>query len=86
MPEFVFLMGIGVFATLAQWAGIKALRFGEASVVGNMEYSKLIYAAVLGYLLFDEEPDTPTIAGGIIIIASMLYMLHREALNGRRTS
>ncbi|GLQ28857.1 DMT family transporter [Sulfitobacter pacificus] len=73
-----FLVAMGVLATLGQWVGVHALRMGEASVVGNMEYSKLIYATVLGYLLFSELPDGYTILGACIIIGSSIYIFWRE--------
>lgn len=73
------LISMGLLATAGQWAGIQALRLGDASVVGNFEYSKLIYAAVFGFLLFSEVPDWPTVLGAGIIIGSALYLYHREA-------
>jgi drug/metabolite transporter (DMT)-like permease len=75
---FLFIMG--VLATLGQWVGVRALRLGEASVVGNMEYSKLIYAAILGYVLFGELPDSYTILGACIIIGSSIYIFRREQM------
>jgi len=80
---FALLVSMGVVATLGQWVGVKSLRLGEASVVGNMEYSKLIYAAILGYALFDEVPDVYTLAGAFIIIGSSVYIFHREAVRGK---
>ncbi|WP_108816014.1 DMT family transporter [Loktanella sp. Alg231-35] len=82
-PDFfgwVFLLAMGVLATLGQWVGVLALRLGEASVVGNIEYSKLIYAAVLGFVLFNERPDSYTILGACIIIGSSIYIFRREQL------
>lgn len=78
MFGWFFLTAMGVLATLGQWVGVRALRLGEASVVGNMEYSKLIYAAVLGYILFKEIPDEYTVAGALIIIGSSISIFQRE--------
>ncbi|MGI9500916.1 MAG: DMT family transporter [Geminicoccaceae bacterium] len=75
----LFLLGMGILATVGQWAGVMALRFGEASVVGNIEYVKLIYAAILGFFLFGEVPDAYTLVGGAIIVGSSIYIFHREA-------
>lgn len=75
---WLILITMGVLATLGQWIGVRALRLGEASVVGNMEYSKLVYAAVLGYVLFEEIPDRYTVVGAAIIIASSAYIFGRE--------
>lgn len=74
------LVAMGLLATGGQWAGVQALRLGEASLIGNIQYMQLIYAAILGYFLFAEVPDTPTLAGASIIVAAALYLLHRETL------
>lgn len=75
---FVLLTALALFATLGQWIGIKAIRLGEASVIGTVEYMKLIYAAILGFVLFTEVPDTFTVIGAAIIIFSALYMMREE--------
>ena len=77
----LFLLAMGILATVGQWVGVKALRLGEASVVGNIQYMQLIYAAILGFFLFGEVPDSYTIAGAAIIIGSSIYIIHREALS-----
>ncbi|AZV79040.1 DMT family transporter [Parasedimentitalea marina] len=75
----LLLLAMGGLATVGQWVGINALRLGEASVIGNMEYSKLIYAAILGYAVFGEMPDIYTVLGASIIVASSIYISHHEA-------
>ncbi|MTI16208.1 DMT family transporter [Rhodobacteraceae bacterium RKSG542] len=79
----MLLLGMGIIATAGQWVGIKALRKGEASVIGTIEYTKIVYAAILGFILFGEIPDGYTVIGAVIIVASSLYMLRREALKKR---
>lgn len=79
--DFAFLISMGILATAGNWAGVKALRLGDASVVGNIEYMKLIYAAIFGFFIFDEVPDAHTITGAAIIIAVSVYIFHREARN-----
>ncbi len=71
----VLLLGIGVVATAGQWAGIRALRLGEASLVSSLEYIKLVWAALLGVAIFAEWPTAATLAGGaLIVLASVLAM------------
>ncbi len=77
---FLLLSMIGLMAAAGQWAGVKALRLGEASVIGNIQYVQLVYAAILGYFMFDELPDRFTLAGAAIIIFSSMYLLYRERL------
>ncbi len=69
------LLAMGVVAMLGQWAGVRALRLGEAGLVGNLEYMKLVYAILLGAVLFDEWPAPATLAGaGLIVLASALVL------------
>lgn len=82
----LFLIAMGVLATIGQWVGVKALRLGEASVIGNIQYTQLIYAAILGFLIFDEVPDAHTLTGAAIIIGSALYIVHREAMRKHNSS
>lgn len=78
LPGLGLLVSMGVLATMANWFGVKALRLGEASVVGNIEYMKLIYAVALGYVVFDEVPDGYTLVGAAVIILAAVYIFHRE--------
>ena len=41
-------------------------------------YSQLVWAGALGYLVFGDVPSRWTLAGAAIVIASGLYLLHRE--------
>ncbi|MCP4184161.1 MAG: DMT family transporter [Hyphomicrobiales bacterium] len=79
LSGLLLLLATGVLATVGQWVGVKALRLGEASVVGPIEYSKLVYAAILGFMLFNEVPDGFAITGAVIIIGSSIYIFRREA-------
>ncbi|MEP3049402.1 MAG: DMT family transporter [Roseibium sp.] len=83
LSGLLFLLAMGVLATIGQWVGVKALRLGEASVIGNIQYTQLIYATVLGYALFGEIPDAYTLIGAAIIIGSALFIIHREAVRKR---
>lgn len=85
LKGWLLLLFMGVLATFGQWIGVKALRLGEASVIGSIQYTQLIYAAALGYGLFGEVPDVAKIIGAGIIIASALGMLHRER-KGKRNN
>ncbi len=78
LAGLAFLLAMGVLATVGQWVGVKALRLGEASVTSNIQYTQLVYAAALGWLLFGELPDRYTLIGGSVIVAAALYIAHSE--------
>lgn len=72
----------GIIAILAWTAGrflIAAYNTGEAVVVAPMQYSQILWATFYGVLFFDEWPDTYTIVGSAIIIASGLFIVIRES-------
>lgn len=57
---------------------IMAMREGEISSIAPFRYTSLIWAVVLGFLVFGEIPDIWMISGGAIVIGSGLYTLYRE--------
>lgn len=80
LSDLVFLLAMGAVAAIAQWIGVRALRLGEVSLIGNIEYMKLVYAMLFGYALFAEVPDGHTLLGAAIIVGSSIYLLHRERI------
>jgi drug/metabolite transporter (DMT)-like permease len=49
-------------------------------------YSQLTWVIALGYNVFGDVPDAYTLIGASIVIASGLYVLHRERVRGPRTA
>ncbi|MDX5361165.1 MAG: DMT family transporter [Alphaproteobacteria bacterium] len=77
--QWLMLVGVGVSAIVFQWMVIKAFRTAEASFLAPFDYSKLLLAIALGWILFDEVPGVWTYAGAAMIVAATLYIAHREA-------
>ena len=80
LQGLLLLLTMGGLAAAGQWAGVKALRLGEASIIGNIQYTQLIYAAILGYALFGEIQDSATMIGAAIIVGSAIYLVRRDAM------
>lgn len=59
---------------------ILSLRIGDISAVAPFRYAALIWATLIGYMVFDEVPDAPMIVGAAIIVGSGLYALYRERI------
>lgn len=81
--ELLYLFLIAAMTTVAMAFFVRALSVGEASIVGPMEYTRIVYAAILGYYFFFEIPDLWTLAGAVIIIASTVYIARHEAFARR---
>jgi drug/metabolite transporter (DMT)-like permease len=77
------LVAVAVLGSLAHYALIKALEFWEAGALQPFSYTLLVWAAVIGYLLFGHIPDAWTFAGAFVIILSGLYAWHRERMAGQ---
>lgn len=80
MLEIAYLALIGVVATLAHMSMNQALRLAPAAVVVPYTYTSLLWAILLGWLFFADLPTMPMLAGAGIIVASGLFVLHRERL------
>ncbi len=77
--EWALLLGVGVLGALSQSFWIRAFRAGEASVVAPFDYLRLPIAALIGFIGFAELPTPWTYIGAGVIVASTVYIAHREA-------
>jgi drug/metabolite transporter (DMT)-like permease len=71
---------------LGHWLLILAHARAPASVLAPFFYSQLIWATLIGTIVFGESPDRWTMIGGGIVISSGLYLLYRERVRHRRPS
>jgi drug/metabolite transporter (DMT)-like permease len=58
---------------------ILAMRGGEISFVAPFRYTSLIWALVIGVLVFGERPGMTVLAGAVVVICSGLYTFYRES-------
>lgn len=84
--DVAVLLLIGVFGALGHIATTTAHRLADASILAPVVYIQILLAAIAGIAVFDTWPTVWTFGGGLIIIASGLYIWHRERSNNRRTS
>ena len=77
--EWFLLAAIGVVSYFAQKANVTAFRYGEASLLASLDYVRLVYATLLGWLLFEQLPATSTWVGAVIIVLASVYTVHRES-------
>ena len=70
----------GLFGSVGVMCLTHAFRLGPAAVISPFEYSALIWATLLGFLLWGELPDAITLVGAGIVISSGLYIIYRETV------
>ncbi len=73
-----WLMVIGLIGGAGQWLMTEALMHGDASMIMPVDFCKLPWTALFGYLAFSQVPDLFTFLGGAVIFASTTYLALRE--------
>jgi drug/metabolite transporter (DMT)-like permease len=79
VPDLVVLIGMGAVGAIANICMVKGYALVDVSVVEPVTFTRLVWAAVLGYMIFAEFPDYWTWIGGAMIVAATSYISHREA-------
>lgn len=80
--QWALLAGYGLLAALANLMMMAATRLAPAAAVSPTQYSQMIWAIVLGYLIFGDGVDLPMLAGMVLIVGSGLLTLARERQRG----
>lgn len=72
------IAGVAFFGVIAQFCLTKAYAIASPSLIAPFEYTALIWSVILGYLIWGDFPDIYAITGAGLIVASGLYIIHRE--------
>lgn len=83
-PHLALFLVSGICVGFAQALTIEAFRWGEASIVAPFKYTSLVWAVIIGAVIWGDVPGFAVAVGSAIVVASGLYILHRERLNARR--
>lgn len=78
--------GVAFFGVIAQFCLTKAYAIASPSLIAPFEYTALIWSAILGYLIWGDIPDIYAIIGAGLIVASGLYIIHRERILSRKNT
>jgi len=78
--EYVRIAILAVFALSGHYLITLAFSIAEASVLAPFEYTSVIWAVIFDMLIWQVSPALSTVLGAIIIIASGLYIVHREKI------
>lgn len=76
----------GLVGGVGQLFLTEAIRVAPVGVVAPFDYTQLIWATILGFLIWGELPQPVTLAGAAVVAASGIYILHRELLRFRRAT
>lgn len=82
LADLLLLAAMGVLGTITQACYIQGMAEGDAAVMAPVDYTRLVFAIIFGYLWFHDVPSALTMVGAGIIIASTLYITVRESRLG----
>ena len=78
---FTFLASAGL---ISHWCLAQAFKLSDTTSIMPLQFTKLIWASIIGYYFFAEIPDMWTWFGAIIIFTSVMYITYREAFVKRK--
>jgi drug/metabolite transporter (DMT)-like permease len=82
--DWFWMATIGGLGATGHLILIRALVVAPASLIAPFTYSQIIWALILGYLVFGDLPDLWMLVGCTVIVASGLFVFYREAVLGKR--
>ncbi len=84
--QLVIFSLMGSSGLLSHWCLAQAFKMSDTTFVMPLQFTKLIWASLIGLFIFAEQPDIWTWVGGIIIFISVVYITYREAFRKKGTS
>jgi len=79
LSEIPLLVGVGLSGAAAQWLLSTAFRNAPAAIVTVFNYSSIVWATLLGWMIWNDWPLPAVLAGAAIIIASNALVIWRES-------
>jgi drug/metabolite transporter (DMT)-like permease len=81
--EWAMLAALAVVSYFSQKGNIFAYKHGEASLLASLDYVRLIWATLLGLLVFGDFPGAATWIGATIVVAAAIFTIYRETRRKR---
>lgn len=84
VDELPLLLGVGISGAIAQWLYAIGLKYTQAAVVAVMSYSSIVWALLLGWLVWGDWPLPVVLAGAAVVIAANTLIIWRETHLARK--
>ena len=83
--QLIIFILMGASGLLSHWCLAQAFKMSDTTFVMPLQFTKLIWASLIGLFIFSEQPDIWTWVGGVIIFISVVYITYREAFKKKGT-
>jgi len=84
LPLAALIGGASVIIMAAYFFSVRAMRVGDIGFIAPFRYTGLIWALVLGWVVFEDWPSNLTLIGALIVVAMGLFTLYREQQLSKR--
>ena len=78
--QMIYFIGASTFGVIAYYSLVISSRIGEMSVISPFRYSRIVFAMLLAIIILGERPDSLTLIGATIVVASGFYTFIRETV------
>ena len=78
LSSYFLFIGVGIFFSIGIYFQIIALSYTRASVVQPFHYTLILWAIILGFIFYNDIPDSTTLIGAIIITISGIFVLNNR--------
>ena len=86
LNQFLIFTFMAASGLLSHWCLAQAFKLSDTTFVMPLQFTKLIWASLIGLFIFAEEPDILTWVGGVIIFISVVYITYRETFKKKGTT
>jgi drug/metabolite transporter (DMT)-like permease len=76
--SLAYLFFAAIFLIGGYLSSVVFMRHGDIAVVAPFRYSGIVWATLIGFIVWHELPDWPTVLGTLIVVATGVYTFQRE--------
>jgi drug/metabolite transporter (DMT)-like permease len=77
--QCVWFLAAGVLGSCAHYCATQAFRVADVSATQPVRFLDLLWAVLMGFLVFGDVPTSSTLLGGVVICAATTWVARREA-------
>lgn len=78
--QWPLIIGVGVVSSIGGYCFTRAVSAADARIVQPFQFSRMIFATAIGWIMFSEFPDLWTWIGAAVIFGASYYIVYREGL------
>ena len=86
LNQLLIFTFMGASGLLSHWCLAQAFKLSDTTFVMPLQFTKLIWASLIGVFFFAEQPNMWTWVGGVIIFISVVYITYRETFKKKGTT